>query len=54
VPAVAVTDLHKSYGTLEVLEGVSFEIEAGFIDDVGQQRGQLAACGGTRHRRPPR
>ncbi len=29
--AVQVRDLHKSYGTLEVLQGVSFEIEAGEV-----------------------
>ncbi len=28
---VQVRDLHKSYGTLEVLQGVSFEIEAGEV-----------------------
>jgi len=31
VSAVQVRDLHKSYGTLEVLQGVSFEIEAGEV-----------------------
>jgi ABC-2 type transport system ATP-binding protein len=31
VSAVQVHDLHKSYGTLEVLQGVSFEIEAGEV-----------------------
>ena len=29
--AVAVTDLHKSYGSFEALKGVSFEIEAGEV-----------------------
>src|SRR6266511_3543761 len=29
MPALAVTDLHKSYGSAEALRGVSFEIEAG-------------------------
>jgi ABC-2 type transport system ATP-binding protein len=31
VSTVQVRDLHKSYGTLEVLQGVSFEIEAGEV-----------------------
>jgi ABC-2 type transport system ATP-binding protein len=31
VSAVRVRDLHKSYGTLTVLQGVSFEIEAGEV-----------------------
>jgi ABC-2 type transport system ATP-binding protein len=31
VPAVAVTDLHKSYGAYEALRGIDFEIEAGEV-----------------------
>jgi ABC-2 type transport system ATP-binding protein len=31
VPAVAVTDLAKSYGSLEALRGISFEIETGEV-----------------------
>ena len=31
MPAVAVTDLHKSYGAYEALRGIDFEIEAGEV-----------------------
>src|SRR5712691_8500764 len=31
LPAVAVTDLHKSYGPLEALRGVTFEIQQGEV-----------------------
>jgi ABC-2 type transport system ATP-binding protein len=31
VPAVTVTDLHKSYGSYEALRGIDFEIEAGEV-----------------------
>jgi ABC-2 type transport system ATP-binding protein len=31
VPAVTVTDLHKSYGAYEALRGIDFEIEAGEV-----------------------
>jgi ABC-2 type transport system ATP-binding protein len=31
VPAVAVSDLHKSYGSFEALRGISFEIETGEV-----------------------
>jgi ABC-2 type transport system ATP-binding protein len=31
VPAVAVTDLHKSYGAYEALRGIDFEIQAGEV-----------------------
>jgi ABC-2 type transport system ATP-binding protein len=31
MPAVSVTDLHKSYGSFEALRGIDFEIEAGEV-----------------------
>ena len=30
-PAIEVTDLHKSYGSLEAVRGVSFEVESGEV-----------------------
>ena len=55
IPAIRVVDLHKRFGTLEVLRGVSFDVNRGSVVSVigasGSGKSTLLRC--INHLEPP-